>query len=1007
MRFVLAFSILLASASTTMAQTLHAVHFVDAKEGWTAGDDGVIQHTIDGGKTWEPQTSGTKASLRSIAFLDESTGWIVGRHEKPYGGGSVGVVLFTRDGGIKWQPLLDAALPGLNAVRFTDPKTGFLLGDGQDPFASGLFRTTDGGKTWDPVQGTRTPAWAAADFQDAERGLLVGPYGKLATYNKGQWAFADPAIFGGRGLRAVQILNKRQIAVGEGGLVLTSTSAGSAWGHADLGIPPEARACLDFNAIASVDNRVWIAGRPGSVIFRSDDGGVTWAVKKVRPESGSARVGALPLHALHFVDKNNGWAVGAAGTILTTTDGGDTWIEANPKLPPAVMFVHAQAQAVPLDAIAHVRSECRSSVALAVTTEGLHGSPDGRMTDRLHTAARFVGASAGEELSGFPLPQYLQASSKDELMNAWNGVHGGKAPQELLRHLVLALRTWQANVVITDDPNGPFAGGLIAEAVAEAVKRADNPKEFPEQIDILGLRPTENSSLFACVEKGTISIDTSREIASVGQGFLGDRPQELPLQRSFQFVGFGANALVKSPDLAKSLPGLMSGTVASWPGALPGTHDRVSRQEATKKAMRQVINLVDKLPRSEIALAQLVPALKALPEDDAARAAFTVANTYVRMGEWDLARETFLLMVDRSPTHPLSAEAYRWLVQHNVSSEVRRRYELGQFAIVNPENSLRYTIAQSATGDIKQASAVETAADLFPPFEKTKEIRQWARGAGEFNKRFALFGSLAMTDPRTQFSVQAARRKLGEIGAAAAWHQKFATHVVKGPWAEAAAAEVWIAGMGPRPKRVAGCRFTDERPTLDGKLDDACWKGQIPMTLSDASGTSQAENPTEAWLAYDAEFLYVAVRCKHPVGRAAAPMKVRQRDANLDGHDHVSLLLDLDRDYATYFRLEFDQRGCVREDCWGDANWNPKWYVAAHQNDDSWCVEAAIPLGELTSSPVTLDTRWACNLVRILPGRGVQSVSQPADVEPRPEGMCVLQFYQDARRVAPPMSPAP
>ena len=423
--------------------------------------------------------------------------------------------------------------------------------------------------------------------------------------------------------------------------------------------------------------------------------------------------------------------------------------------------------------------------------------------------------------------------------------------------------------------------------------------------------------------------------------------------------------------------------------------------------MKQVVNLIDKLPRSEVALGQLVPLLKALPEDDAARAAFTVANAYVRMGEWDLARETFLLMVDRSPAHPLAAEAYRWLVQHNVSSEVRRRHELGQFALVNPENSLKYSIAKGGTGEIQQASAVESAAQLFPPFEATKEVRQWGRGALEINKRFGVFGSLATTDPRVQFSVQAARRKVGEGAAAKVWNEKFVTHVVKGPWADAAAAEVWIAGVGPKPRRVAGCRFTDERPNLDGKIDDACWKGQIPITLADASGASQAENPTEAWLAYDTEFLYVAVRCKHPAGKSVPAVKVRQRDANLDAYDRVSLLLDLDRDYATYFRLEFDQRGCVREDCWGDPNWNPKWYVALHQTEDSWSVEAAIPLGQLTSSPVTLETRWACNLVRILPGRGVQSVSQPADVEPRPEGMCVLHFHQDARRVAPPMATAP
>jgi hypothetical protein len=37
-------------------------------------------------------------------------------------------------------------------------------------------------------------------------------------------------------------------------------------------------------------------------------------------------------------------------------------------------------------------------------------------------------------------------------------------------------------------------------------------------------------------------------------------------------------------------------------------------------------------------------------------------------------------------------------------------------------------------------------------------------------------------------------------------------------------------------------------------------------------------------------------------------------------------------------------------------------------------------------------TAWACNVVRVLPGRGVQALAQPADVEPLPEGMGLLLF---------------
>src|SRR3979411_1828038 len=109
--------------------TLHAWQFVDSgKEGWAVGDEGVILHTIDGGKTWERQATGVRASLRSLHFLNPYTGWVVGREELP-GGGTAGVVLSTQDG-VAWTRLMPNALPGLNFVRFAGDKVGYLTGDG-------------------------------------------------------------------------------------------------------------------------------------------------------------------------------------------------------------------------------------------------------------------------------------------------------------------------------------------------------------------------------------------------------------------------------------------------------------------------------------------------------------------------------------------------------------------------------------------------------------------------------------------------------------------------------------------------------------------------------------------------------------------------------------------------------------------------------------------------------------------------------------------------------------
>ena len=66
--------------------------------------------------------------------------------------------------------------------------------------------------------------------------------------------------------------------------------------------------------------------------------------------------------------------------------------------------------------------------------------------------------------------------------------------------------------------------------------------------------------------------------------------------------------------------------------------------------------------------------------------------------------------------------------------------------------------------------------------------------------------------------------------------------------------------------------------------------------------------------------------------------------------------------------------------------------TAVKSDKEGWRAEAAIPLADLTGERITVGKAWACNVVRVLPGRGVQGWSLPADVEPRPEGMGLLLF---------------
>src|SRR5262249_30707691 len=151
------------------------------------------------------------------------------------------------------------------------------------------------------------------------------------------------------------------------------------------------------------------------------------------------------------------------------------------------------------------------------------------------------------------------------------------------------------------------------------------------------------------------------------------------------------------------------------------------------------------------------------------------------------------------------------------------------------------------------------------------------------------------TDPPIQFCIQAARRRLGQFDETRKWYQDFVSNHADGPWRQAAAAELWLMNRGGTPpKPVAYCHYADTRPFLDGEFNDLSWEGMQPVVLQNASGDTLKEYPTEVRLAYDKDFLYLAIRCKHPVDKYVAPIKGRSQDADLGRYDRVSLLLDLD-----------------------------------------------------------------------------------------------------------------
>lgn len=996
---------------------LRAVRFLDPNHGVAVGDHGTVWMTLDGGKTWDRMKTGTRASLRGVWFVNPLQGWAVGRTELAGRAGSVGVVLATEDGGLTWAEANGTPLPGLNAVTFFDEKQGVAVGDGCDAGPSGVFVTGDGGRTWVAVAGPRATSWTCGHFTNLSTGVLGGVWSKLSVYRRGEQTPADLDPLGGRAVRGLAFDGPSGVAACDGGVLLSTRTGGGKWAVADLGLPAEAAACLDFRCVCRVGRTVWAAGRPGSVVLKSADGGVTWTRCKTGWD--------VPLHGITAVSETEAWAVGDLGAILKTTDGGETWaVQRCGGRRAAVLFAHAGVGTLPADAVSVVGGrDGYFAAGLCLTGVDPATADLNRCLDefRVSAAVRATGGAAGECGWMFPVPTHLGDRTPDELLAAWDKKLDGKAEDRLVRQLVLAMRMWSPEVVVSDllaATAGP-AERLALAAAQKAFTMADDPAACPEQIEVLGLKPTAPKKLYAVVAGPTdaaVKYDHTafdKFLANTAQGHaepalavLGDG-RTPPATRCFKLVSHRFKGSETHADLTQGLALAEGGTARrkrpDFHESMGQVFQELQAQTATRRTLETVILAAGTPTEAEKAMGLATAKLHQLPADMACRTAVGLGRQLAADGKWVAAREMFLIAAAKYGTFPEAAEAVRWLTRYYASGEARRR--------ANAENAvvMRYAGFVPAGDGVKTASHLEPAVGgQTHRFGDAESAHLWAKACLEMDGKLKAFGPAYTRDPAVLLSLLSARRQLGlTADAAAALTGYFestpgAAAMAPGsdPWRDCLAAERWLldrATVPAQPKPFALCAKVADKPYLDGKLGDACWDRLKPVELKAAAGDT-AGYETKAYFVHDDEYLYFAVNCTHPDGRGLPKATARRRDDDLRGKDRVDIVLDLDRDYQTYFRLQVDQRGCVADDCWGDAGWNPKWFVAVEPTPTGWTAEIAVPRSELTGGAFKGGATWGMNVTRVVPGVGCQSWSGPADAAPRPERMGLMQFHTEVKR---------
>ena len=218
--------------------------------------------------------------------------------------------------------------------------------------------------------------------------------------------------------------------------------------------------------------------------------------------------------------------------------------------------------------------------------------------------------------------------------------------------------------------------------------------------------------------------------------------------------------------------------------------------------------------------------------------------------------------------------------------------------------------------------------------------------------------------------------------------------------------------------------FAKERPQLDGLLDDQLWataRAQGKAIAFEVASAAPGEGTDEIIFAHDDQFFYGAIDCHKLAGRAYRQrQEIRKRDPDLSQQDRVQLTIDSGLNFCGTIQLTLDYRGRVSESKLDGKNWNPDWYVAASQDDDTWSVEFAIPMSALSQrapdQPVhradALSRGWGVKIDRLADHSksvwkgvepSVELTGLQASLKPNPAGFHRL-IFDSAPDLATPMS---
>ncbi len=280
--------------------------FVGPDLGWYGNGEGKIYRTTDAGATWQLQWDHPGTFVRTLAFVDEITGFAGNVGTGYFPGVTDETLLYkTTDSGATWAPVPAAQIPGIAGLCAMQVLTAPFINHGVLETKTRVYAAGRvGGPAWLMHSDDLGATWTATDLKD-HAGMVLDVH--FLDFNHGLIAASS----------------SDDVTQGTA-RILRTEDAGRTWQVAyDSGRPFENVWKMSFPTpqIGYATVQSYNPEASERFVIKTTDGGRTWTEL---PLVDDARVRQF---GIGFLDERRGW-VGAVPHAFATTDGGATWAPA-------------------------------------------------------------------------------------------------------------------------------------------------------------------------------------------------------------------------------------------------------------------------------------------------------------------------------------------------------------------------------------------------------------------------------------------------------------------------------------------------------------------------------------------------------------------------------------------------------------------------------------------------------------------------------------------------------